>query len=500
MTAIEGMLPESVQVLVVGAGFAGIAAAARILDDDPSADILVIERADDVGGTWRDNTYPGCACDVPTSLYSFSFAPSPDWTHTFARQPEIYRYLRGVVDSLGLRRRIVTGCELLSATWDSTTQRWIAETSHGTVTAAVLVAATGALSTPKFPNVPGIERFTGTMFHSATWNHEHDLTGRRVAVIGTGASAVQFVPEIVDRAQRLTVFQRTPAWVVPRLDRTLGRLEKALYRRFPATQKAVRGAIYGYREAYVSALAHHPGILPLVSNVAKMHLRRQVKNPVKRAALTPDFMIGCKRMLLSNDWLSTLDRDDVDLVDSGLAAIGENSVTDARGNEYDIDTIIFATGFTPTEPPVSHTLRGADGRTLAEVWGGSPNAYRGTTVHGFPNLFLMYGPNTNLGHSSIVYMLESQANYLVSALQQMRRHDIAVIDVMKQSQAQYNSWIHDSLSGTVWNAGGCSSWYLDSEGRNPVMWPTYTFTFRNSTRTFDVDEYTTIPASKGATV
>ncbi|SNS51835.1 flavin-containing monooxygenase [Rhodococcoides kyotonense] len=493
-------LPDSVHVLVVGAGFAGIAAAARILDDDPTSDVVVIERADDIGGTWRDNTYPGCACDVPTSLYSFSFAPSPDWTHTFARQPEIHRYLRGVVDSLGIRGRIVTGCELISATWDSGSQRWIAETSRGTVTAQVLVAATGALSTPKLPSVPGIEKFTGTMFHSATWNHDHDLTGERVAVIGTGASAVQFVPEIADRATRLTVFQRTPAWVVPRLDRTLGKLEKAMYRRFPKTQKAVRGIIYGYREIYVSALAHHPGILPLVSNVAKFHLRRQVKNHVKRAALTPDFMVGCKRILLSNDWLSTLDRDDVDLVDSGLAAVTENSVVDAHGNEYDVDTIIFATGFTPTEPPVSHALRGTDGRTLAEVWGGSPNAYRGTTVHGFPNLFLMYGPNTNLGHSSIVYMLESQANYLVSALRQMRHHGLEVVDVMKESQQQYNSWIHDSLSGTVWNAGGCSSWYLDSEGRNPVMWPTYTFTFRNSTRTFDVAEYDAIPAAKGTTV
>ncbi|WP_245819530.1 flavin-containing monooxygenase [Rhodococcoides yunnanense] len=498
MTHSQKVLPESVRVLVVGAGFAGIGAVSRILDDDPNADVVVIERADDVGGTWRDNTYPGCACDVPTSLYSFSFAPSPDWTHTFARQPEIHRYLRGVVDALGLQGRIFTGCELISAKWDSANSRWAVETSLGSLTAHVLVAATGALSTPKLPNVPGIEKFAGTMFHSATWNHDHDLTDQRVAVIGTGASAVQFVPEIVDRTARLTVFQRTPAWVVPRLDRTLGKLEKAMYRRFPSTQKAVRGFIYGYREAYVSALAHHPGVLPLVSNVAKLHLRRQVKNPVTRAALTPDFMLGCKRMLLSNDWLKTLDRDDVDLVDSGLTEITENAVVDAHGNSYPVDTIIFATGFTPTEPPVSHAIQGSDGRTLAERWGGSPNAYRGTTVHGFPNLFLMYGPNTNLGHSSIVYMLESQANYLVSALRQMREQRIEAVDVSEHAQQQYNSWIHDSLSGTVWNAGGCSSWYLDSEGRNPVMWPTYTFTFRNSTRTFETSDYALTPAGKSA--
>ncbi|MDJ0395416.1 NAD(P)/FAD-dependent oxidoreductase [Rhodococcus sp. G-MC3] len=493
-------LPESVHVLVVGAGFAGIAAATKILADDPSSDVLVIERAGDVGGTWRDNTYPGCACDVPTSLYSFSFAPSPDWTHTFARQPEIHRYLRGVVDTTGLGERIVTECALVNATWDSAQSRWQVETSKGSLTADVIVAATGALSTPKLPDVPGIETFRGTMFHSATWNHEHDLAGRRVAVIGTGASAVQFVPEIVEQAERVTVFQRTPAWVVPRLDRTLGTVEKALYRRFPATQKAVRGFIYGYREAYVTALAHHPKVLPLVSAVAKIHLRRQVKNKKKRAALTPDFILGCKRMLLSNDWLSSLDRDDVDLVDGGLAAVTADGVVDSRGKLYPVDTIIFATGFTPTKPPVSHTLVGTDGRTLAEAWGGSPNAYRGTTVHGFPNLFLMYGPNTNLGHSSIVYMLESQANYVVSALRQMNERDLASVDVAEDAQHQYNSWIHDSLSGTVWNSGGCSSWYLDSEGKNPVMWPTYTFTFRNSTRTFDIEHYRSVPATKGLQV
>nr|WP_296764932.1 NAD(P)/FAD-dependent oxidoreductase [Rhodococcus sp. (in: high G+C Gram-positive bacteria)] len=493
-------LPESVRVLVVGAGFAGIAAATKILADDPSSDVLVIERAGDVGGTWRDNTYPGCACDVPTSLYSFSFAPSPDWTHTFARQPEIHRYLRGVVEKSGLSNRIVTGCELLSAVWDSENARWRVETSLGSLTADVLVAATGALSTPKLPDVQGIDTFGGTMFHSATWNHDHDLTGRRVAVIGTGASAVQFVPEIVDKAERVTVFQRTPAWVVPRLDRTLGTVEKALYRRIPLSQKIVRGVIYGYREGYVTGLAKHPKVLPLVANVAKLHLRRQVKNAAKRAALTPDFTIGCKRILLSNDWLASLDRDDVDLVASRLTGITEDSVVDADGRSYPVDTIIFATGFTPTEPPVSHALVGTDGRTLAETWGGSPSAYRGTTVHGFPNLFLMYGPNTNLGHSSIVYMLESQANYVVSALQQMDDKKLSSVEVTEDVQQQYNSWIHDSLAGTVWNSGGCASWYLDSEGKNPVMWPTYTFTFRNSTRTFDLQNYRTESVTEGIAV
>ncbi|MDR6911459.1 cation diffusion facilitator CzcD-associated flavoprotein CzcO [Rhodococcus fascians] len=486
---MNSALPQQLDVLVVGAGFAGLAAVAKILAADPSADVTVIERASEVGGTWRDNTYPGCACDVPTSLYSFSFAPSPKWSHTFARQPELFDYLQSVVERLNLRDRIVTDCELLSADWSDTDQRWTVQTSKGAASVRVLIAATGALSTPKIPDVPGIDTFQGTVFHSATWNHEHDLTGERVAVIGTGASAVQFVPEIVDKAQRLTVFQRTPAWVIPRLDRTIGRVERTLYGKVPAAHRAVRGIIYGYREAYVTVLADNPWMLPAVKAFAKANLKRQVKNPTKRAALTPDYAPGCKRLLLSNDWLRTLDRPDVDLVTSGLTSVTENGVVDASGRNYEVDTIIFATGFTPTEPPVSHLLRGSDGRTLAERWGGSPQAHLGTTVAGFPNLFLMYGPNTNLGHSSIVYMLESQANYVVSALSEMRDHHATAVEVSESAQQQHNSWVDSSLDGTVWNAGGCSSWYLDANGRNSTMWPTYTFRFRNKTRTFDTSNY-----------
>lgn len=491
-------LPASVHTLVVGAGFAGMAAAAAVLRAEPQADLLIIERADEVGGTWRDNTYPGCACDVPTSLYSFSFAPSAKWSHTFARQPEIHRYLTSVADLTWLRRHLITGCELLGATWDDGRQCWQVQTSLGTLTATVLVAATGALSTPKLPDVPGLNNFTGTVFHSATWNHDHDLTGERVAVIGTGASAVQFVPEIADRTSHLTVFQRTPAWVMPRMDRTLSRVEKALYRRVPLLQKMVRGTVYTYREGYLALLAHLTWLLPIVQLIAKARLRRQVPDPALRAALTPDFRIGCKRILLTNDWLPTLSRADVDVVTSALAEITDSGVRDGAGTLHEVDTIIFATGFTPTEPPVAHLLVGADGRTLAAHWAGSPNAHLGLTVAGFPNLFLMYGPNTNLGHSSIVYMLESQAAYLAAALRTMRTEGLASIDVRPETQASYNAWVDDALRGTVWNSGGCSSWYLDSRGRNSVMWPTFTFRFRARTKTFDVQNYVTRTARQTA--
>lgn len=487
-------LPASVHTLVVGAGFAGMAAAAAVLRAEPSADLLIIERADEVGGTWRDNTYPGCACDVPTSLYSFSFAPSARWSHSFARQPEIHRYLTAVADQTGLRRHLITGCELLGAVWDDDRQCWQVHTSQGNLTATVLVAATGALSTPKLPDVPGLNRFGGTVFHSATWNHGHDLTAERVAVIGTGASAVQFVPEIADRTSHLTVFQRTPAWVMPRLDRTLGSFEKSLYHRIPLLQRLVRSIVYTYREGYLALLAHLTWLLPLVQLIAKAQLRRQVPDPALRAALTPDFRIGCKRILLTNDWLPTLSRADVDVVTSALTEVTDTGVRDGAGTLHDVDTIIFATGFTSTEPPVAHLLTGTNGDTLAEHWAGSPSAHLGITVSGFPNLFLMYGPNTNLGHSSIVYMLESQAAYLAAALHTMRTQCLTSVDVHPEAQASYDAWVASALKNTVWNSGGCSSWYLDSRGRNSVMWPTFTFRFRARTKTFDLKNYRTSTA------
>ncbi|SEK54003.1 flavin-containing monooxygenase [Rhodococcus maanshanensis] len=484
-------LPDHVAVLVVGAGFAGLAVTERVLRDDPAADILVIERAADLGGTWRDNTYPGCACDVPTALYSFSFAPSPDWSHTFARQPEIQRYLRKAAADTGIRDRILTGCELLEASWDDDEARWRVRTTLGELTAQTLVAATGALSTPRLPGVPGIETFRGRVFHSATWDHDYDLTGKRVAVIGTGASAVQFVPEIADRVERLTVYQRTPAWVLPRGDRTLSHLEKRLYRRIPLTQKMVRATVYTFREGYVLAMAKAPRLLPAFQLVAKAHLRRQVPDRALRRKLTPTFTITCKRVLLSNDWLRTLARDDVDLVDSGLVEVTEGGVVDGAGTQTEVDAIVFATGFSPTEPPVAQHLRGRDGQTLAQHWAGSPRAYLGTTIAGFPNLFLMYGPNTNLGHSSIVYMLESQAAYINGALAHLAADGGEAVEVLPAAQARYNERIADQLASTVWNTGGCSSWYLDKEGRNSVMWPTFTFRYRSRTKRFDAENYQT---------
>jgi cation diffusion facilitator CzcD-associated flavoprotein CzcO len=482
-------LPAQVHTLIVGTGFAGMAAAHKILTEKTSSDVVLIERASDVGGTWRDNTYPGAACDVPSNLYSFSFAPSPSWTHNYARQPEIFDYLKSVADRHGMRERTLFDCELLGAWWDPATSRWRVETSRGVTSAQVLVAATGTLSNPSFPQVPGIGDFTGTMFHSATWDHGFDPAGKRIAVVGTGASAIQFVPELADPAEHLTVFQRTPAWIIPRLDRSIGRLERTLYKVLPASQKLARGGLYVYREGYVLALAKFTFLLPLFKLLAKSQLRRQVKDPVLRKKLTPKFTIGCKRMLLSNTWLRTLARPDVNLVDTAVTAMTADGVIDGYGVEHKVDAVVFGTGFTATEPPVAQVLHGVDGRSLAETWNGSPSAYRGTSVNGFPNLFLMYGPNTNLGHSSIVYMLESQANYVNSAIAQMVEGKLSSIDVKSEAQQAYNADIDEQLTDTVWNAGGCSSWYFDRNGRNSVMWPTFTWEFRKLLRTTDLNDF-----------
>ena len=481
-------LPAHVRTLVVGAGFAGLGMAATLRRADPAADVLVIERAPEVGGTWRDNTYPGCACDVPTALYSFSFAPSPQWSHTFARQPEILAYLQKVTadERLPVRR----DTELLGAEWVAAEQLWHVRTSRGELTASVLVTATGTLSEPKLPDIPGLDTFAGSTFHSARWDHGHDLTGERVGVIGTGASAIQFVPEIVDAVDHLTVFQRTAAWVIPRIDRTLPQAERALYRRFPGAQRAVRGIVYTYREAYVVALAKAPVILPVITVVAKALMRNQVRDGALRAKLTPSYTLGCKRLLLSASWLPTLARPDVDVVTAGIERVTPTGVVDRDGVEHPLDTLIFGTGFTPTEPPVAH-LVSAGGPTLAQHWAGSPHAHRGTTVAGFPNLFLMYGPNTNLGHSSIVFMLESQAAYIRDALSTMDSAGLASVDVRATAQTAYNAGVDASLAGTVWNAGGCSSWYFDRTGRNSAMWPTFTWTFRRLTRRFDLENYRT---------
>jgi cation diffusion facilitator CzcD-associated flavoprotein CzcO len=488
-----GPLPGHVHVAILGAGFAGLGMAIR-LKRAGIEDFVVCERDTEVGGTWWANTYPGCQCDVPSHLYSFSFAPNPEWTRTYANQPEIRDYLRDCSERYGLREHIRFGCEITAAEWDAEQARWRIETSLGDLTADVLIGAPGPLSEPTIPDLPGLETFAGETFHTARWNHDHDLTGRRVAVVGTGASAIQAVPRIQRQVSHLDVFQRTPPWVVPHRDRAISERERRVYRRFPALQRLVRAGVYWSRELLVPGLAYQPRLMKVAERLARKHLAQQVPDPELRARLTPDYAIGCKRILPSNHWYPALTKPNVDLITEGIAEVRPEGIVTADGELHEVDTIIFATGFHVTDIPLAHRIRGASGESMAEVWRGSPQAYRGTTVAGFPNLFFLVGPNTGLGHNSIVYMIESQLEYVMGALRALRERGAGTLAVRPEVQERYNARLQSRMDRTVWNSGGCSSWYLDANGRNTTIWPDFTWRFRRALQRFDAESYDWRPA------
>jgi len=480
--------PRHVRVGIIGAGFAGLGMAIR-LKQSGVEDFVIWERDGDVGGTWWANTYPGCQCDIPSHLYSFSFALNPDWGRTYAAQPEIEAYLRRVTDEYGLRRHLRTTCAVTAAAWDDAGDRWRVSTEQGEFTADVVVAAPGPLSEPSIPDLPGLDDFGGTTFHTANWNHDHDLTGRRVAVIGTGASAIQAVPEIQPQVESLTVFQRTPPWVVPHRDRPITGAERAVYRRLPALQRAVRTGVYFGRELLVPGLAYWPNLMNVVEKAARGHLAKQVRDPELRARLTPDYAIGCKRILPSNRWYPAITQPNVDLVTDGIDHVRPDGIVTATGELRQVDTIVFATGFHVTDIRIAHRITGRGGRTLDAEWAGSPRAYRGTAVAGFPNLFFLVGPNTGLGHNSIVFMIEAQLAYVMDALDHMRRRSATRLEVRPEAEAAYNAHLQEKLARSVWNTGGCSSWYLDRNGRNATIWPDFTFRFWGQMRRFDPQAY-----------
>jgi cation diffusion facilitator CzcD-associated flavoprotein CzcO len=500
VVGLMGELPRHVRVCVIGAGFAGIGMAKRLRDEGID-DFVVLERADAVGGTWRDNTYPGCACDVPSHLYSFSFAPNPEWSHLFSRQPEIRAYLERVTDAFGLRRHLHLGTDVASGTWDEDALVWRLLTTHGELTADVLVSGCGGLVEPAFPDVPGRTTFAGPAFHSARWDHDVDLTGKRVAVVGTGASAVQFVPEIQPAVEHLTIFQRTPPWILPRADRPITARQRRFFRRWPGLQQVARGTVYWSRELQLLSFTRGGRLRALAEAAAHKNLAATVADPALRAQLTPDYALGCKRVLLSDDYYPAITAPNVSVVTSAVREVRPHAVVDGDGVEHDVDVVIYGTGFRVMDIPVAHRLTGRAGTTLAATWraGGSTAAHRGTTVAGFPNLFLLLGPNTALGHTSVVLMIESQIHYVVRALRAMRRHGAGALDVRRSAQDAYNATVQRRLATTVWNTGGCRSWYRDADGHNFTLWPTHTFTFRRQLRRFDVEAYELTAPAAGRT-
>jgi cation diffusion facilitator CzcD-associated flavoprotein CzcO len=484
-------MERETDVVIVGAGFSGLAMAAKLKRAGRDR-FIIIERAGDVGGVWRDNTYPGAACDVPSHVYSLSFAPNPGWTRTYSHQPEIHAYLRRVARDEELLDHIAFHTELLDARWEE--DGWAIDTSGGTIRARALVAAAGPLVEPKLPDVPGLVDFPGDVFHSARWDHSVDLAGKRVAVVGTGASAIQFIPEIQPRVGRMTVFQRTAPWVLPRTERPISRPERAAFKRFPALQQAVRDGVFWMREWGAATPLLHPTRPSVLAAVGRAHLRRQVRDPQLRDTLTPRYTPGCKRLLLSNTYYPALAAPNVDVAATGLAEVRGNTVVGADGTRAEVDVIIFGTGFEVTRPPVARHIRGRDGITLDEHWGGSMTAHRGTTVHGFPNLFFLLGPNAGSGHMSVVYNAEAQADYVLDALSELDCRGDAALEPTRAAQDRWTDDVQRRSQGTVWLSGGCESWYLDAEGRNTTLWPDYAHRFAAELSAFDPREHVFTPA------
>ncbi len=473
----------TVDTAIVGSGFAGLGAAVK-LDQDGRRDWVMLEKGDSLGGTWRDNVYPGCACDVESHLYSFSFAPNTEWTRTFARQAEIRSYLEDVADRYRLRDRIRFGAAVTGAEWDGA--GWDVRLADGeTIRARYVVFGTGALHEPSVPEIEGLDRFSGAVFHSAQWDHDRDLTGARVAVIGTGASAIQFVPAIAPQVQSLTLFQRTAPWVLPKPDRPISERTRRAFRRVPGARAAYRASLYWRHEALVAGFLHPP-VMKAIQRLGRLYLRKAFAGDAElRRKVTPTFTMGCKRILMSNDYYPALRRDNVAVETGGISRITERGVVTDDGVEHEVDTIVFGTGFAVGDGMSRMAVTGRDGVKLTDAWRDGSQALLGTTIAGFPNLFTIVGPNTGLGHSSMVLMIESQVSYVLDAMRTVDRHRAVAIDTRQESQDEFNADIQRQLEKAVWSRGGCASWYLDAHGRNRTLWPGYTFTFRRRTRRID---------------
>jgi cation diffusion facilitator CzcD-associated flavoprotein CzcO len=483
-------MTERFKVVIVGTGFSGLGQAIQ-LEKAGIRDYVILEKAGEVGGTWRDNSYPGCACDVQSHMYSFSYEQNPDWSRSFSAQPEIFEYLKGVADKYRLREKIRFGVELTGAHWDERERRWTATTKDGReFVTQFLVSGVGGLHIPQVPELPGIEQFKGQTWHSAQWNHEYDLRGKRVAVVGTGASAVQFVPKIAPDVAELTLFQRTPPWIMPKPDHAMPSWARTLFKRVPGTQRLYRNALYWLLEARAIGFNGHPAIMKAGELIAKRNIAKGIKDPALRKKVTPDYTMGCKRVLISNDYYPALSRPNVDVNTAGIKEVKAHSIVDSAGVEHEVDAIVYGTGFKVTDALEYLDITGVDGRDLAKEWAvEGMRTHKGITVSGFPNLFFLLGPNTALGHNSVVFMIESQSRYVVDAIKLADSRDAAALDVRPGVQDKFQQDIQDKLVKGVWTQGGCKSWYLDAKGVNRTIWPGFTWRYWLQTRKVDPADY-----------
>ena len=484
----EGIL----DVAIIGSGFSGIGMGAELKKRGIN-DFRIFEKAASAGGTWRDNSYPGCACDVESALYSFSFAQNPSWSRGFAPQAEIQQYLEKVLHDVNLDEHMCYGHALSGARFDAQEKIWQLKFSNGQrVQARKLVSAIGALHLPNIPDIRGLNDFKGEVFHSAQWRHDVDLTGKRVAVIGTGASAIQFVPAITQQVKSLTLFQRSAAWVLPKPDRAISKLEQGLYETVPPLMSLRRAATYSRLEGRALAFNYFTSALKVVEAQAVRHIKKYLKDPVKVQKLTPDYHMGCKRVLISNDYYAAINREHVALETCGIERVNGNAIIDSNGVSHEVDVIILGTGFKTLDAVAALDIRNADGQTLAESWENGAQSHLGCMLSGFPNFFLLLGPNTGLGHNSQVYMIESQIRYIGDALSKMRQHSLASVEVKESVQAKFVRQIQSRLKNTIWQSG-CQSWYINDKGENWTLWPGFTFVYRYLSREFKLGNHHCVP-------
>ena len=476
------------EVVIIGAGFAGLGAAIRLLQSGID-DIVILERGDRVGGTWRDNTYPGAACDIPSLLYSYSFAPNPNWSRGYSGSQEILGYIDDMVERFGLDKHIRFNSTVTSAAFDESTGQWAVTCDDGIVhRARAAVMAAGPLANASLPDIRGIETFTGAKIHSARWDHSYEFAGKRVAVIGTGASAVQIIPELAKTAAQLTVYQRTPGWVIPRTDYTTPWWTKQLYRRAPITKRAAREGMFWVHESMALGMVWSTPLTRIIEQIAGAHLRRQVRDPWLRRQLTPDFRAGCKRMLVSNDYYPALQQPNTKLITWPIATISPDGIRTSDGIERQFDAIVFATGFDITKTGTPFPITGLDGRVLADEWRRGAQAYKSINVSGYPNLFFTFGPNSGPGHNSALVYMESQIGYIVKAVKTILERDLRSLDVDPAVQRRHNERMQARLKHTTWNSG-CSSWYLTDDGYNGAMFPGFATQYARQMGELQLSDY-----------
>ena len=473
-------------VAVVGGGFGGVGAAA-MLRRAGHDDVTVFERGERVGGVWHHNTYPGAACDIPSHLYEFSFAPNPRWSRRYAPQAEIQAYLEDVARREGVLDRIRTGTEVQKATWDATTSRWRIETSRGAHEADVLVTACGQLSVPTVPPLPGLGDFEGPAFHTARWDHDVALDGKRVAVVGTGCSAIQVVPAIQPKVAHVDVYQRSPGWTIPKMDFAYKERTKRLFERFPALQRLDRKAVFAFMELGAAAMTSRTWLLRPFRAVGRWQINHAIKDPALREKVTPKDEIGCKRIMLTDDWYPALTQPNVDLITDRIESITPRGVV-AGGVERAADVLVLATGFASHGFVAPMEIVGEDGLSLNEAWAGVPRAYLGMSVPKFPNMFLMYGPNTNGGTGSVIYTIEANVSHVISALAELERRDARRIEVRAEAAAAFDRELREALQGTVWHTG-CTNWYVDADGNDPSQWPWLWSQYRKRVERIEPDAY-----------